>query len=62
MFEITYYNASPANTLPYSEKVDVETLLDYLKEGYEGYMSIVGIRYMGKELNINSLYKSLKFR
>ncbi len=59
MFEITYYNASPANTLPYSEKVDVETLLDYLKEGY---MSIVGIRYMGKELNINSLYKSLKFR
>lgn len=52
MFEITYYNAS----LPYSEKVDVETLLDYLKEGY---MSIVG---MGKELNINSLYKSLKFR
>lgn len=40
MFEITYYNASPANTLPYSEKVDVETLLDYLKEGY---MSIVGI-------------------
>ena len=62
MFEITYYDVPLTNTIPYSEKVDIETLLDYLKEGYEGYMHIVGIRYIGKELNINSLYKSLKFR
>lgn len=62
MFEITYYNTPSANTLPYSEKVDVVTLLDYLRGGYKGYIDIVSIRYMGKELNISSLYKSLKFR
>ncbi len=57
MFEITYGDNSQ-----YFERVDVETLLDYLKESYEGYMHIVKVKYQNKELNVDSLYKSLKFR
>lgn len=57
MFEITYGDNSQ-----YFERVDVETLLDYLKESYEGYMHIVKVKYQSKELNVDSLYKSLKFR